>query len=266
MPKVKTNGIDIYYEIHGEGFPLIMIQGLSENVYWWDPPLINELSKNFKTILLDNRGVGRSDNPGGEISIELMAKDTIGLMDAIKIKRAYIIGHSMGGKTAMEIALSHPERVEKLILYSANCGGPNSIGPSRERTIELLEILSEQTHTRDLVEEVMFHIFTEEFITQNPEFMKKKVDDIFIVLTSPYTFGHQIMASSQYNSFDKLKKISVPTLIIHGRKDIITPPENAEIFVKNIPGAKLKYFDNNAHMIHTQEPEIFVKILLDFFK
>lgn len=126
--------------------------------------------------------------------------------------------------------------------------------------------MSEQTHTRDLVEEVMFHIFTEEFITQNPEFMKKKVDDIFIVLTSPYTFGHQIMASSQYNSFDKLKKISVPTLIIHGRKDIITPPENAEIFVKNIPGAKLKYFDNNAHMIHTQEPEIFVKTLLDFFK
>lgn len=255
----------MYYEAHGDGFPLVMIQGLSENVYWWDPPLIKELSKNFKTILLDNRGVGRSNNPDGEISIELMAKDTLALMDAINVKQAYIVGHSMGGKTAMEIALNYPERVKKLILYSANCGGSHSIGPLRERTIELLEILSEQTHTRELVEEVMFHIFTEEFITQNPEFMKKKVDDIFIILTTPYTFGHQIMASSQYDSYDKLKEISVPTLIIHGKKDIITPPENAEIFVRNIPGAKLIYFDNNAHMIHTQEPEKFVKILLDFF-
>jgi pimeloyl-ACP methyl ester carboxylesterase len=256
----------MYYEIHGEGFPLVMIQGLSENVCWWDSPLIKELSKNFKTILLDNRGVGRSDNPDGEISIELMAKDTLDLMDVIKIKRAFIIGHSMGGKTAMEIALNYPERVEKLILYSANCGGPHSIGPIRERTIQLLEIFSEQTHTRELVEEVMFHIYTEEFITQNPEFMKKKVDDIFIFLTTPYTFGHQIMASSQYDSYDKLKDISSPTLIIHGKKDIITPPENAEILANIIPGARLIYFKNNAHMIHTQEPEKFIKVVLDFFK
>jgi len=87
LPKVKIDGVNLYYEIHGDGFPLLMVQGLSENVYWWDAPMIDELSKHMKLVIFDNRGVGRSDALEGDLTIEIMAADAIGLMDALNIKQ-----------------------------------------------------------------------------------------------------------------------------------------------------------------------------------
>ncbi len=120
MPKVKVDGVNLYYEIHGDGFPLLMIQGLSENVYSWDSPVIDGLSKHLKTVIFDNRGVGRSDDLVGDLTIESMAADALGLMDALNISQAHILGHSMGGMIAQEIALKFPERVKKLVLCSTS--------------------------------------------------------------------------------------------------------------------------------------------------
>lgn len=108
MPKVKINGVNLYYEIQGDGFPLLLIQGLSENVYWWDAPMIDELSKHMKLVIFDNRGVGRSDALEGDLTIEIMAADALGLMDALNINQAHILGHSMGGMIAQELALKFP--------------------------------------------------------------------------------------------------------------------------------------------------------------
>ena len=210
-----------------------MIQGLSENVYWWDTPMIDELSKHLKTVIFDNRGVGRSDALEGDLTIEIMANDALGLMDALNINQAHILGHSMGGMIAQEIALKFPERVKKLILCSTSCGGSKAELPSME-TQKLLGRLSRKKHTRELVEEGMTHIFTKKFIDENPEFMEKKVDDILIIPTGPTTFKAQMGAWMRYNSCRKLKAIEIPTLIVHGKQDILVPPGNAELLAELI--------------------------------
>ncbi len=205
MPKVKVDGVNLYYEIHGDGFPLLMILGLSENIYWWDPPMINDLSKHFKTVIFDNRGVGRSDNLDGDVSIEIMAADVLGLMDALNLNQAHIFGHSMGGMIAQELALKFPDRIKKLVLCSTSCGGSKAELPSIE-TQRLLGKLSVKEHTRDLTEEAMPHIFTKEFMDENPEFMEKKIDDILIIPIKPTTFKAQMAAWMRYNSYRKLKE------------------------------------------------------------
>ncbi|MFX0019039.1 MAG: alpha/beta fold hydrolase [Promethearchaeota archaeon] len=265
MPKVKVDGVNLYYETHGDGSPLLMIQGLSENVYWWDRPMIEELSKHFKTVIFDNRGVGRSDDLDEDISIEMMATDALGLMDALSINQAHILGHSLGGMVAQELAIKFPERIKKLVLCSTSCGGSKAEIPSIE-TQKLLTKLSIRKHTRDLTEEGMTHIFTKTFLDENSEFMEKKVDDILIIPTGPTTFKAQMAAWMRYNSCRKLKNINIPTLILHGKQDILVPPSNAELLAEKMPGAEIIYFDSNAHIIHTEEPDKFIKTLLKFLK
>ena len=265
MPKAKVDGVNLYYEVHGDGFPLLMIQGLSENVYWWDAPMIDELSKHFKTVIFDNRGVGRSDALEGDLTIEIMAVDALGLMDALDINQAHILGHSMGGMIAQELALKFPERIKKLVLCSTSCGGSKATMSSIE-TQKLLTKLSFKGHTRELVERAMPHIFTKRFMDENPEFMEKKVDDILIIPTGPITFKAQVGAWMRYNSYRKLKEINLPTIIMHGTQDILVPPSNGDLLAAKIPNAELVSFDSNAHLIHTEEPTKFNEVLLKFLK
>ncbi len=265
MPKVKVDGVNLYYEIHGDGFPLVMIQGLSENVYWWDSPVIDGLSKHLKTVIFDNRGVGRSDDLVGDLTIESMAADALGLMDALNISQAHILGHSMGGMIAQELALKFPERVKKLVLCSTSCGGSKA-EPSSPETQKILTKLSFKGHTRRLVDEAMPHIFTKKFMDENPEFIEKKIDDLLIIPTGPTTFKAQMGSWMRYNSYRKLKEMNIPTLIIHGKQDILVPPSNGDLLATKIPNAEIVYFDSNAHMIHTEEPDKFDEVLLKFLK
>ncbi|MCC6056186.1 MAG: alpha/beta hydrolase, partial [Desulfurococcaceae archaeon] len=108
MPKVRVGDIHIYYEILGQGEPLVMIMGRTGNLDWWDPRMISELKKYFTLILFDNRGTGRSEKGEKPFSIKLFADDTVGLMDALGIAKANILGISLGGAIAIEIALSYP--------------------------------------------------------------------------------------------------------------------------------------------------------------
>ena len=118
MPKVKVNDIQIYYEVHGEGFPLVMIYGSTGSLDGWDPRLVEGLSKHFKLVLFDNRGAGRTETSNREYTVRLFADDTAGLMDALGISKAHILGISMGGAIAQELVLNYPEKVSKLVLCS----------------------------------------------------------------------------------------------------------------------------------------------------
>ena len=137
MPRAKVNEIDIYYEIYGEGFPLIMILGLESNIDWWGRSLLRKISSHCKVIVFDNRGTGRSDTPDKDFTLEDLIFYTKGLMDALDINKASIFGHSMGGYIAQEFALNYAG-VRKLILCSSRCGGKISITASPE-VLEILE-------------------------------------------------------------------------------------------------------------------------------
>jgi len=128
MSGLKVNGIDIYYEIHGQGDPLVLIMGLRRNTEWWYPQ-IPTLSVHFRVIAFDNRGVGRSGKPEMDYSIRLFADDTAGSMDAMGIDSAHILGVSMGGYIAQELAINYPDRVRRLMdLVESEVGGNSSQG------------------------------------------------------------------------------------------------------------------------------------------
>jgi len=158
VSKAKVNDINIYYDVQGDGFPLVMVMGFLGNADCWDPRMLPVLSDKFKVIVFDNRGAGRTDISDKEFSIRLLAEDTVGLMDMLNISRAHVLGISMGGMIAQEVALNYPERVEKLILASTFCGGTHSMlldTADLNRMSSLAEKLADRPRVRELVEELL---------------------------------------------------------------------------------------------------------------
>ena len=262
MPKVKANDIQVYYKVYGEGFPLLMITGLSANVDWWDPRIIQELSKKFKIVMFDNRGAGRTDISNKRYTIKLFAEDTAGLMDALKISRARVFGISMGGMIAQELALNYSEKVEKLVLCSTNCGGTKSVLASAE-VMRLLMADGSALSPEDIIRMTMPLLLTEDFIKGNPDFVELAVQQMLRAPISNEAFMRQLNAIMNFDSYGRLSQIRAPTLILHGKHDIIVPPENGSILAKAIPNAKLVYFENSAHGL-TEEMEKVVSVILDF--
>lgn len=158
MPKAKINDINMYYDVQGDGFPLVMVMGFLGNADCWDPRMLPDLSARFKVIMFDNRGAGRTDVSDKEFSIKLLAEDTVGLMDVLNVPKAHVLGTSMGGMIAQELALNYPKRVEKLILTSTFCGGPHSIlidAADLNRTGNVLKKLADRPRLRELAEMVI---------------------------------------------------------------------------------------------------------------
>lgn len=262
MPKVKVNDIQVYYEVYGEGFPLLMIMGLSANLDWWDPRMVQKLSKKFKIIMFDNRGAGRTDVSDRKYTIRLFADDTAGLMDALGISRAHIIGGSMGGMIAQELVLNYPEKVEKLVLCYTYCGGTKGVQPSGE-ILELLSADRSAFSPEEIIRMSIPLLFTEDFTKKNSDLVELSIQRMLKAPISNEAFMHQLNAIMEFDTYDRLSQIRAPTLILHGKKDILVPPENGSILAEAIPNAKLVYFKNSAHGL-IEEMEKAIQILLDF--
>jgi pimeloyl-ACP methyl ester carboxylesterase len=255
----------MHYEVHGSGFPLVLIMGLSGNIDWWDPPLIRKLSSRFKTLIFDNRGAGRTDKPEIDYSIRMFADDTVGLMDILGIRRAHVLGISMGGMIAQELVLNYPDRVEKLILCSTNCGGSDSVPPSAQVLGTLLGSRDGLT-PEDIVRGTLPLLFTENHIKSNPDLMKLVTNEMLKAPIPVDSFGRQVGAIMNFDVCEKLGMIRKATLVMAGAQDILIPPENSKILAARIPGAKLHMFKNSAHAIFSEETEAVLKALLDFLK
>ncbi len=262
MPKVKCNDINVCYEVQGKGFPLVMIMGLSANMDWWDQSLIEEISKKYKTLIFDNRGAGRTDAPKIDYSIKMFADDTARLMDNLKIQKAHILGISMGGMIAQEFALTYPQRVEKLILCSTNCGASKSVQPA-PKILNLLMSGASGT-PEEIVKNTIPILFTEDFVKGSPDYMKRVTEQLMKAPITQDAFTRQVKAIMAWDTYTQLPKIKAPTLVMHGKKDILIPPENAKILADRIPGAKLAYFEKSAHALFSQETDKVVNTMLKF--
>ncbi len=261
---LKVNDIQMYYEVHGEGFPLMMIAGLGANVDWWDPRWIQGVSEEFKTVAFDNRGAGHTDVSDEEYSIRLFADDTAGLMDALGISRADVLGISMGGMIAQELALNYPEKVEKLVLCSTSCGGARSILPSGEVLGALMtdrSALSQEQIARMMIPLLV----TQDFINSNLELAEYAMQQMVKAPISNEAYIGQLKAIMSFDTYDRLSQIKIPTLILQGKRDILIPPENASILDKGIPNAKLVYLENSAHGL-LEETETVLRSVLEFLR
>lgn len=264
MPKIKVGDINIHYEIHGEGPPLIMIMGLSANIDWWHPYVIEQFSKHFKTVTFDNRGAGRTDKPAIDYSIKIFADDTVGLMDALGIKKAHLLGVSMGGIIGQEIALSYPEKVDKLVLVSTTCGGPNSV-PVPPETLQIM-LSREEVTVEERMRQTVDLLYPEEYRENNPEIMEEAVRRLMIAPIPLDAYMRQLQAASQFDSYDGLQNIKAPTIVLTGKKDILLPWENSKILAERIPGAKLVTFEESGHGMLSQNAEEFVQAVIEFLK
>ena len=248
MPKLNVNDIQVYYEVHGEGTPLVMIMGLGGNLDWWDPRMVQELSKKFKTVLFDNRGAGRTDVSNREYAIRLFADDTAALMDGLGISRAHVLGISMGGMIAQELALNYPQKVEKLVLCSTLCGGEKSVLPSGVAMGSLTADRSTMSH-EEVAKMVIPVILTEDFVKKNPDYVELQLQRILKAPISDEPYRRQLSAVMRFNAHDRLLQIKAPTLILCGRKDILVPPGNGPILAEAIPNSRLVYLERSAHAL-----------------
>ena len=263
MPKVKVNDTQMYYEVRGEGFPLVMIMGINGNADWWDPRMVQELSRNFKVVMFDNRGAGRTDVSNREYTIKLFADDTAGLMDALGISKAHVFGLSMGGMIAQELVLNYPEKVKKLVLCSTLCGGTKSIPASGDVFGTFIADRSGLSPEEIFRREIPL-LFTEEFIQNNPDLIELFIQRVLMTPISNESFMRRLDALTKFDTYDRLPQIRAPTLILHGKRDILVPPENGSILAEAIPNAKLVCSEKSAHGLIYEEMEKMIHVLLDF--
>jgi pimeloyl-ACP methyl ester carboxylesterase len=260
MPKVKVNDIQVYYEVKGKGYPLVMITGLGGNIDLWDPRLVEGLSKNFKLLIFDNRGAGRTDISSKEYTMKLFADDTTGLMNALGISKTHVLGLSMGGMVAQELAINYPEKVSKLILCSTHCGSSKFVQSSQkvpETPVDPSKMSPEEYR------KALTMVCTEEFIDENPDLVSLMARRRLMHPTSKEAYTRQLNAIRKFDAYERLPQIKAPTLVLHGRKDVLIPPENGTILAEAIPNAKLVYFEKSAHGLF-EEIEKVINVITEF--
>ncbi|MFZ5631304.1 MAG: alpha/beta fold hydrolase [Bacillota bacterium] len=260
MPKVRVNGTGIYYESRGDGFPLVMIMGLGGNIDWWPPELLDRLAQRYMLLVFDNRGAGRSDAPAVDYSISMFARDTVDLMSLLGIKRAHVFGVSMGGMIAQEMALSYPGRVEKLVLGCTNCGPGHSV----PAPAEVIALLLNQSAAPPA--EILKILFPEDYIAQNMDKIGEFVRRYTVAPIAPEAHKRQLGAIAAFNSYDRLARITAPTLVITGDRDVLIPPENSEILARNIPGARMITVKGCGHGFVGQAPDEVFEMLQEFLE
>ena len=262
MPMIKVNDIQMYYEIQGEGFPLLLIMGLKRNTEWWYRQ-IPHLSRHFRVIAFDNRGAGRSDKPASDYSIPMFANDTAGLMDALRIRKAHVLGISMGGYIAQELAISRSDLVQGLVLGCTSSGGRKAVLMSDEtRTAYVANkgLTHEQILRKDM------HIyFSNEFIAKEPKQIEQFTQISMRHVQPPDAFLRQFNACLGHDTVDRLGDISAPTLIMAGNDDHLVPTQNALILKELMPEAGLHLYPGKRHCFFMEEHKKFNREVTEFF-
>ncbi len=253
MPNIDIDGTDLYYERRGAGEPLLLIQGLAGNSLHWGEGFLAGLEEHFELVLFDNRGAGRSGPLDGEHTIADLARDALGLLDALEIETAHVIGISMGGMVAQELVLTAPERVRTLTLGCTFPGGPEA----KMTDLSVIGMLAEAVLSGDH-EQAMKAGYA---VMISSKFAAREgAYDIYAEVASQYpapvpVMMAQLAAIMGHDTSGRLGDVDVPTLVIHGTEDRLMEPENGELIARLIPGARLELLEGSGHMFFWEQPE-----------
>ncbi|MEH2060717.1 MAG: alpha/beta hydrolase [Nostoc sp.] len=260
MPKVKINGIDLFYDIKGTGEPLLLIAGfLCDHTYW--SLIMPSLVSQYQVIRLDNRGMGRSSAPENPYCLKQMASDVAALLDRIGINQVHLVGHSMGGQIAQELVLAHPKKVQSLILLSSLAKGDalfNSI-------IETWGDLASNVDFKLYEKVVLPWIFTDEFYSI-PGMIEGLIEFAIRYPFAPPTHSlyHHSQAILSSDTIDRLEQIHCPTLVLVGKQDILTPLKFSQQLAQGIPNAELVVIERGGHGFLIESPDVLVSAMLNF--
>jgi pimeloyl-ACP methyl ester carboxylesterase len=265
MPKINSNGIGLNYEIHGAGKPLVLISGIGYPLWQWHR-MVPHLAKRFQVITYDNRGVGESDRPAGPYSAQMLAADTAGLLQALGLEKAVVMGHSMGGFIAQALALDFPEVVEKLVLASTNFGGPHHVPVTQEAMTVLMDLTSDPL-TR--FKNGLGISTAPGWADKDPEMIERWVAWRVANPIDPTAYNAQLAIGlgliPETAAFEnQLPRIQAPTLILSGAHDKVVPPQNASLLAEKIPGSKVVIFPDAGHFFPIEIPEAASKAVIEF--
>ena len=251
----------IFYQIRGDGEPLILIMGFGADGNLWEKHA-NEYEKHFKCVLIDNRGVGQSDQPKGPYNTQMMAQDVVAVMDHAGIKNARVAGISMGGAIAQQLAINFPHKVNRLALIST---WPkfNNYAKTVYENLKKLRVTSDP---EDFMELLQLWIFAPPYYEYGLQELKQGQQGAAANPNPQSTdgFNGQLDACISHDVVSELHNIAVPTLITVGDMDIFTPPAFSKILHDHIKGSKYISFPTGGHVHHWEDLERFNRVTTDF--
>jgi len=258
MPYATNAGVRLYWEEHGSGPPVLLIMGLSFTHEMWFR-VLPCLTGRYRVILYDNRGVGRSDVPPGPYWMPDMAADAAAVLAAAGADRAHVVGASMGGMIAQELALRQPRLVRSLLLGCTSHGGLLARWPKFVRLPGKMGLVRKNGREREAVLIPLLYAGSTPL-----ERIHEDLDIQSRCIRTPRGFGNQFTGVLLWSSYLRLPRIQVPTLVVHGAQDRLVPPENGRIVASRIPGAQFRLLPDAGHILTTDQPAVCRDIILDF--
>ena len=253
--------VQIAWERHGAGPPLLLIHGLGYARWGWEPVLPG-LAERFDVILFDNRGIGESDAPPGPYTAAEMADDAVRVLDEAGVERAHVVGTSLGGMIAQELALSHPERVDRLVLACTTPGGPNA-HPMPQATVALMAeaaTLEPAVALRRFVE----YALAPSTVETRPELVDRIMEHRLATAQQPAAWAAQAAAGMGFDAYDRLGGLSAWTQVVTGTDDVVVDPRNSELLVQLLPNATAAEASGCGHLFFWERPAAFVRGLTAF--
>jgi 3-oxoadipate enol-lactonase len=261
---VRTNGQELFYEVHGEGPALVLLMGIGYDSSLWTLQQVPVLCTRFRVVILDNRDAGRSSRADHPYTIADMADDVAGLLDALDIQRTHLLGLSMGSMIGMEFALRHADRLDQLVL-----AGPGA-APARSAIdpISIWNWVKSNDPSGEVFGGQQFTwLFSTAFLRNQPAVQ----DTIALLASNPNpveaeAYDRQAQAYLHFDALDRLGGIKAPTLVIVGEQDLLTPPWIAYEVADGIPGAQFKIVtgDGSSHLVPLERPDEFNQLVMDF--
>ena len=263
MLEAQSSGVRLAGESLGDGPPALLIQGLGYGRWGWEP-VTGPLARDFRVLTFDNRGIGDSDTPPGPYTVRDLADDAAAVLDAFDVERAHVVGTSLGGMVAQELALSRPGRVERLVLACTTPGGAASY-PMPQQTVELIQAASQ-------VEPVVaLRRFVENALAPGVPLDRPQLVERIMQLRLSHRFDvdgwrAQAAAAMSFDAGDRLGEIRAPTLVVTGTADVVVDWRNSQLLAERVPGARLELFPGCGHLFFWEEPERFAVLVKEFLR
>ena len=250
MPFCQCDEVSLYYEVHGDGFPLLLVAGLGGGSWSWYGQ-VPYFKQRYRTISFDNRGAGRSSLPEGPYRMEQLADDARCLLDHLEIEKTFVLGLSMGGMIIQELALMIPQRIQAMFLGCTHAGGAAMTPPTRA----VMDILVDHAGLtqQQVLEKNVPIFFSETCREQRPEVIAAYNR---VQLTAPLqpeeAFRAQLAAIRTYDVSARISRLEVPTMIVTGSEDVLIPPVNARSLAELLPHAELVVIPGAGHALHAE--------------
>jgi len=261
MPRLSINGLSLYYEIHGQGMPLLLVAGLASDSQSW-PTVLDALACRCRVITPDNRGAGRTTSADANAGIQDMADDCAALIRHLGLGPVHVLGHSMGGMVAQDLAVRHPGLVDRLLLAATASKNPR---PNNLLFADWADSLDAGIDPELWFRQIFTWIFSARFFEDE----KTVGEAVRLAIEYPYpqtpaAFRNQVRAIAAFDSTANLSRIRAGTLVLAGTEDLLFPVPRCEGLARGIPDARFARIEGVAHSLHMENPGAFTEIVLDF--